>query len=142
MDFHFIEIGTQFPLPNIDDLYCSILRIKSLLLEKEKKLNFQWIINGISLKFQLDFQLISIGISLKFQLDLQLIPLVFQRNCYWIQTGFPIDFHFYVIEISSGYPIYFIEMTNDIGISLSFLLNLKSLLNFYLISNFLLSISN
>ena len=97
MDFHFIEIGTQFPPPNIDDLYCSILRIKSLLLEKEKKLNFQWIINGISLKFQLDFQLISIGISLKFQLDLQLISIAFfikfQLDFQWISNGFPLVFH-------------------------------------------------
>ena len=41
------------------------------------------------------------------RLYVHMSPLAFHRNCYWIPTGFQMDFHLYVIEISTGYPMDF-----------------------------------
>ena len=69
-------------------------------------LNFNWISNRFQLVFHWNLNLIpmdlncylidiSICLSLKFQLDL----MCFHWYLYWVSTGFPIDFNWYLIEI-------------------------------------------
>ena len=69
--------------------------------------NFNWISNGISLKFLLNFNWIT-----------NRFPLVFHWNFYWISTGFPMHFNWYFIEISTGFPMgihwYFIEISIEL----------------------------
>ena len=99
-------------------------------------IDMQWISIGVSLKYQQIFIEITTRFPLlfnEFQMFIWISNWIsnfrFPISSFstWILTVFPMDFHWYFIEISTGFPInlywYFIEIS--IGIWLKFQLDLQ-----------------